>query len=500
MSTWESRKPPKGKAATSYERQGTAMAKRQSDMLIVPEKQGNACGGKRHEKTQESPEETCAGHGAGGSMKTEIDSITNRARNDSKYRFMTVMSLNTEENLLECFWELKSGKAPGIDGVDVRKYEENLGENISNLYRKLREWTYKPQPAKRVYIEKADGTKRGLGIPATEDKIVQMWAKKILEAIYEVDFLDVSIGFRKNMNCHDALKRLISAIERKPVRYVVEMDIRKYFDTVDHKWLIKFISHRVSDGRFLKLIVRFLKSGIMEDGKVSKSDKGTPQGGVLSPILANIYLHYALDLWVEKVYKKKSKGYVEMVRYADDFVIVTQEEEDAKNLDKELEERLKKFGLEIAREKSKIIEFGREAAHKEEQDGKKTETFDFLGFTHYCEKKNGWFKVGVKTIGKRMSRKLSEINDWLRENRNSMELKELWKRLASKVRGHFNYYGITGNSRSISLFLYKVVKMAHKWINRRSQKRKWNWDRFSKYMKFNPMPEVKIYYHMFAKS
>jgi RNA-directed DNA polymerase len=483
------------------EDEGLQKASWQSDQPVVSEKQGNSCGEKGLEKMREDTRETTAERGIGEPMSTKLESLTQRARKDSGYKFMTVMSLFTEEYLRECFGELKKGKAPGIDGVAVEEYEANLGENIKDVCVRMRALAYKPKPVRRVYIPKSDGTQRGLGIPAVEDKMVQVWAKRILEAIYEVDFCDVSYGFRPKRGCHEALKALNDAIMTRPIQYVVDMDIRKFFDTISHEWMMKCLRQRIVDSRFLRLIGRFLNAGVMEDGELIETEQGTPQGGNLSPILANIYLHYVLDLWFERKVKKQLKGYAQLIRYADDFVVCFEKGEEAEAFSKELVERLKKFGLEIAENKSRTIQFGRRAWQEAEAENKKVETFDFLGFTHYCERaRRGTFKVGRKTASKRFGQKMKAMNMWLKGIRNMMTLQEWWKTLKQKLIGHFNYYGISGNSKAIARFHWETKKLVFKWINRRSQRRSYNWEQFERYLRYNPLPKPKIYHSLYALS
>jgi len=407
----------------------------------------------------------------------------------------------TEDFLKECFWELKRDKASGVDGVTVREYEANLEENIRDVVVRMKAWKYRPQPVRRVYIPKPDGKKRPLGIPTVEDKIAQMGIKKILEAIYEVDFSDVSYGFRPKRDCHQALDVLDKVIMTKPVNYIVDMDIEKFFDTVDHKWLMRCLEQRVKDPHFLRLIGRFLNVGIVEEGKLILADKGTPQGAVLSPVLANIYLHYILDLWFERKVKGQLKGFAQLIRYADDFVVCFQSEREAKEFAGALVQRLGKFGLKIAKDKSHIIEFGRYVWQKAQQQGKRVATFDFLGFTHYCDKtRKGAFKLGRKTARKKFALKLKELNQWMKKVRNLIELKEWWQVLRLKLIGHYRYYGISGNMSSMRAYYAQALRLAHKWINRRSQKKSYNWQQFLKFVRYNPLPLPKIYHLTYALS
>jgi group II intron reverse transcriptase/maturase len=481
--------------------EGLQKASGQSDQLVVSGKQGNACGEKGLEKMREDTRGTSVERRIGEPMSTKLESLTQRARRDSGYKFMTIMSLFTPEYLRECFGELKKGKAPGIDGVAVEEYEANLGENIKDLCVRMRALAYKPKPVRRVYIPKTDGTQRGLGIPAVEDKLVQVWAKRILEAIFEVDFSDVSYGFRPKRGCHGALKALNDAIMTRPINYVVDMDIRKFFDTISHEWMMKCLRQRVVDGRFLRLIGRFLNAGVMEGGKLIETDRGTPQGGNLSPILANIYLHYVVDLWFERGIKKQLKGYAQLIRYADDFIVCFEKGEEAEAFSKELVERLKKFGLEIAENKSRTIRFGRRAWEDAEAGKGNAETFDFLGFTHYGDRaRRGTFKVGRKTASKRFGQMMRAMNVWLKGIRNMVPLQEWWNTLKQKLRGHYNYYGVSENSRGITRFYWETMKLVFKWINRRSQKRSYNWVQFGRYVHYNQLPKPKIYHSLYALS
>jgi len=434
-------------------------------------------------------------------MTTGLASLTLRAREDPKSKFISLAHLLTEDFLRECFWELKRDKASGVDGVSVQEYGVNLEENLKGLVGKLKAKQYRPQPVRRVYIPKPDGSKRGLGIPAVEDKIVQMGIKKILEAIFEVDFMDVSFGFRPNRSCHDALDVLDKTIMTRPVNYVVDMDIEKFFDTIDHGWLMRCLRERIRDTSLLRLIGRFLKAGVMEEGKYIEVNKGTPQGGIISPILANIYLHYILDLWFEKAVKKQFKGYAQLIRYGDDFIVCFQSSREAKDFEEMLGQRLDKFGLRIAEGKSRVIGFGRYEWEKAQQEGKRVASFDFLGFTHYCDKtRRGKFKLGRKTSSKRFRQKLKATNQWLRSVRNQVKLAEWWKVLGLKLVGHYRYYGMSGNLSALRKFSRETSKLAYKWINRRSQRKSFTFAQYCKFKKYNPLPEPKIYHLTYTLS
>lgn len=449
-----------------------------------------------------SLDETPAIHRDGAWVETKLGLITQRARRDPKCKFTTLAYLLNEGFLRDCFWELKKNKAPGIDGVTVREYEVKLEENLKELVTRLKGKKYRPQPVRRTYIPKDGKGLRPLGIPTVEDKIVQMGIKKILEAIYEQDFMELSYGFRPGRNCHDALDRVDKIIMTKPVNYVVDMDIEKFFDTVDHKWMTECLRERIADPSFLSLIVRFLKAGIMEEGKYQETEEGTPQGGIISPVLANIYLHYILDLWLEKKIKKEFKGYAGLTRYADDFIVCLESEEEAKAFGEKLRERLGKFGLKVSEEKSRVIEFGRKAWQKGKETGIKASTFNFLGFTHYCDKtrKDG-FKVGRKTSGKKMKTKLKAMNQWLKSIRNAVELKEWWKTLKQKLTGHYRYYGMSGNMKELRVYYSRTASLAYKWMNRRSQKKSMNMERYRRLInEWNPLPKPKIYHLTYTLS
>ena len=343
----------------------------QSDYSIVSKKFRNGNGEKGIAVMRSDARDTSARHRTGVQMETKLATLTQRAKEKSGYKFWTLAHLLTEDFLKAGFWELKRDKATGIDRVSVKEYEDDLEANLKDLVARLKAKKYKPQPARRVYIPKSEGKKRGLGIPTVEDKIVQMGIKKILEAIFEVDFMDVSYGFRPNRSCHKALNVLDKTIMTRPVNYVVDMDIRKFFDSIDHQWLMRCLRQRIKDTSLLRLVARFLKAGIMEEGKFIKTDKGTPQGGILSPVLSNIYLHYILDLWFERVIRKELKGYAKLIRYADDFIVCFQSGSEAKAFGEKLKKRLDKFGLEISENKSRIIEFGRYVWKRAQKEGRK---------------------------------------------------------------------------------------------------------------------------------
>ena len=433
-------------------------------------------------------------------METKLSRIAEIARTKPKESFTSLYHLLNEEMLLQCHRELNGHKAVGIDKVTKAEYEENLDENIQDLVQRLRRQSYRPLPVRRTYIPKGDGKgQRPLGISAYEDKIVQMGLSKILQAVYEADFLDCSYGFRPGRSAHDALRALNRVIEKGKISYVVDADIRGFFNNVDHGWLMKFIHLRIADPNLRRLIVKFLKAGIMENGKVESTDLGTPQGSIASPILANVYLHYALDLWFDVAVKKRCKGQAELVRYADDYVCCFQYKEDAEMFYSALISRLAKFKLEVAEEKTNILMFGRFAAqHREKKGIGKPETFDFLGFTHYCgTSRAGKFRVKRKTSKKKFRAKVQAVKTWLKETRHE-GLDVIMETMRKKLVGHYRYYGITDNSKMLGRFRYEVSRLLFKWLNRRSQRQSFNYESYNRFLGRHPLPEPRIYVNIYG--
>lgn len=412
------------------------------------------------------------------------------AKQVAKYgTVQNLMHLVNKEALVIQHRKQETKKAAGIDKMTKTQYAENLGTNIDSLIMRMKQFSYKPLPVRRAYIPKIGSDKlRPLGIPAYEDKLVQGVMADILIAVYEPKFLNCSYGFRPNRSCHSALIALNHNIMRGKTGWIVDADIKGFFDNVSHEWLIKFLEHDIKDKNFVRYIKRFLKSGIMEQGKFIESDKGTPQGGLVSPILANVYLHYVLDLWFEKAVKAKCGGIANMTRYADDFVCCFQYENDARNFYGMLTERLEKFGLSLAEDKSKIIHFGRFA----QTDGTGKTKFDFLGFTHINGKsKEGYYKMVHHTSNKKLKSKRQAVKDWLLENIHINKC-ELVNKLNVKLMGHYRYYGITDNTIKMRCFRKYVMDTLYRVLNRRSQRRI-SWDKYMKFLEFNPIAEPKVY-------
>ena len=387
-------------------------------------------------------------------MSQGLAGVRKAARENKEMRFTALLHHVTVGLLRESFYALKRKAAPGVDGVTWQEYETGLEGRLTDLHGRVHRGAYRAQPSRRVYIQKEDGRQRPLGVAALEDKIVQQAVVTILNPIYEEDFLGFSYGFRPGRSQHQALDALSYALTKKNVNYVLDADIRGFFDNLDsQEWLIKFVQHRVADPRILRLIQKWLKAGVMEEGEWSETETGTPQGSVVSPLLANIYLHYVFDLWVEAWRKKYARGAVVVVRYADDTVLAFQHQTEADRFLENLRERLEKFGLELHPDKTRRIEFGRYAEQNRERRGEgKPETFDFLGFTHISGKnRKGHFTVQRKTIRKRMRKKLQELKQQLCRRMHD-PVPQTGKWLRSVLQGYFNYYAVPGNLNTLALF------------------------------------------------
>jgi len=434
-----------------------------------------------------------------GTTELKLTLIAEHAMRDPQKQFTSLAHLLNVDYLRYCFFSLNRNKAEGVDNVGWYDYNEGLDERLNCLVERLKKKKYKPIPALRVYIPKDDGGQRPLGISAIENKIVEKGIKIILESIYEQDFVDFSYAFRPNRNCHQALNELDDLIMRKPANHIVEADIKGFFDNVSHEHLMDFLRIRIKDSSLLHLIGKFLKAGYIDDGLLVTSDKGTAQGSILSPILANIFLHYVLDMWFEKVVKGNVNGFCGIIRYADDFVCVVQYEHEAERIETALQNRFNRYGLEIHPEKSRRISFGRFESQNAKRQNRPANTFDFLGITHFCDKtRKGAFKLGRRTSCKKFIKKCKEMTKWLKAVRNLKKLKEWWKTLISKLRGHYQYYGVSGNFNRIDAFYKHTIRMLHKWLNRRSQKKSMNWEKFNNYLDHYPLPKPKIVHHFYT--
>lgn len=431
--------------------------------------------------------------------KNKLTLIAKKAKAELRLKFTSQIHLLNEEYLYECFKQLKRGKAPGIDGRTVESYsEDEIKSAISQLVKDLKAQKYRPSAVRRVYIPKANGKQRPLGIPTVMDKVLQRAVANILEPLYEPLFRDCSYGFRPNRSAHDALKAVNHMVMGQKVNWIIDADIKDFFGNVNHDWLMKCLKERINEPNLLRLIKLFLKAGVMNKGINEQTTKGTPQGGIVSPILANIYLHYVLDLWFELKEVPKQKGYAELVRYADDFVIGAQHKAEAISMLADIRTRLAEFGLELAEDKTHILEFGRFAERNRKKQGQgKPETFDFLGFTHHCSTtRDGRFALKVKTGRKKYTAALAKLKLWLMLNR-VLPIKLIWKALALKLQGHYNYYGLSGNFTAIKLYYYHTRLLVFKWLNRRSQKKSWNWEQFQIYWNKHQLPKPELKYAIY---
>jgi RNA-directed DNA polymerase len=419
-------------------------------------------------------------------MQTSLRGISRRAAKDKEHRFGNLYGLLNENYLKWCFWQLKRDAAPGIDQVDFYEYLENLDENIRDLVKRLRQKKYRAKLVRRQYIPKTNGKRRPLGIPATDDKVLQLGVAKILEAIFEEDFLDVSYGYRPVIGPQDAVRDLTRKLQFGRYSHIVEADIKGFFDHLDHHWMIRMLEQRVNDRSFLRLIQKWLKAGILDtSGEVIHPATGTPQGGIVSPVLANVYLHYALDLWFEKRIKRRCNGEALIIRYADDFVCAFQYKQDAEAFYQQLNERLRKFELEVSPEKTRTLLFSRNKL-------KESETFDFLGFEFRRDiSRNLKPVIKRRTSRKKLRASIASFTEWIKTNRNK-KISKIMMTLRTKYRGYWNYYGVIGNYDSLMTFYYHSVRILFKWLNRRSQRLSYNWAGFKDLLKQFLIPAPRI--------
>jgi RNA-directed DNA polymerase len=419
--------------------------------------------------------------------------VNEAARRSRQTRFTALLHHVDTEALKRSFWRQRRRASAGVDGVTVEIYEKDLEANIRNLCDRVHTGRYRPQPVRRVNIPKPDGGMRPLGVPVLEDKIVQGAVAEVLSAVYEVNFLGFSYGFRPKRSPHQALKALERALVTQKVNWVLDADIRRFFDSVDHEWLLRMVAHRIADPRILRLIRQWLRAGILESGEWSETVEGTPQGAGISPLLANIFLHYVFDLWVAQWRRRQAHGEVIVIRYADDTLLGFEQEQDARKMLSDLKRRLKQFGLRLHEKKTRLIEFGRFAVERRARRGeRKPETFDFLGFTHCCGRtKDGRFIIRRKTQRKRVTRKLKELRIEARRRMHWL-IGEQQRWLASVLRGHYAYYGIPTNGRSLNNFAYEVQKLWFKVLRRRSQKSHMTWSRFNDLLKIFPLPQPRL--------
>jgi len=456
-----------------------------SDDLVVPAKlPNNAWGGAaeavegRGSPKGNAASETRSGRRAGQSVSGELGRVRQVAQKDKDVRFTALLHHVDVDRLRSAYWALKPKAAPGVDGVTWEDYGQDLEENLRDLHTRVHRGSYRARPSRRVYIPKPDGRRRPLGVAALEDKILQRAVVEVLNAVYEADFLGFSYGFRPGRSPHDALDALAVGLRRKRVNWVLDADFREFFTSLDHRWLVRFLKHRIGDERVLRLIGKWLAAGVIEEGSWTAYEEGVPQGASVSPLLANVYLHYVLDLWVHQWRTRHARGEVSIVRFADDFVVGFEHRDEAERFWADLRDRLAKFSLELNAEKTRLIEFGRFAAPNRRARGLgKPETFRFLGFTHICgTSRSGHFKPLRITDSKRMRAKLHVIEGKLARRRH-LPIPEQGRWLASVLRGHANYYGVPGNQRALYAFRSEAVRLWFMALRRRSQRTTVTWER-----------------------
>jgi group II intron reverse transcriptase/maturase len=459
-----------------------------SDSPVVPAKPPNKAAPAAAEVAEErglakenAASTTRPGRSAGPGVPNGLDRVREIARKDKDVRFTALLHHVDLDRLRAAYWAISPQAAPGVDGVRWGTYGQDLEANLRDLHARVHAGAYRASPSRRAYIPKADGRQRPLGIATLEDKILQRAVVEVLNAIYEVDFLGFSYGFRPGRSPHDALDALAVGIERKRVNWVLDADIRDFFSRLDHVWLQKFLEHRIADKRVLRLIRKWVSAGVIENGEWEASEVGAPQGASASPLLANVYLHYVFDRWARRWRTRQARGDMIIVRFADDFIVGFEHQADALRFLADLRERFATFGLELHPDKTRLIEFGRHAARIRAARGDgKPETFDFLGLTHICGKtKTGRFWLKRKTISKRLRAKLASVKDQLQRRRHQ-PIPDQGRWLASVVRGHLNYFAVPGNTDAVAAFRTQVTRHWFKALRRRSQRTRLNWTRMSR--------------------
>lgn len=431
-------------------------------------------------------------------MGTKLARIAQLSKENPDMVFTSIGHLINKELLMECHKMMDGKKAVGIDGVTKEDYGRNLEENLDKLVGRLKQKSYKPQPARKVEIPKDNGKTRPLSIYCYEDKLVQEALKRVLEAVFEPHFYDEMWGFRPNRGCHKAIQSLNVMLEKRPTSYVLDADIKGFFDHINHDWAVRFIESRIKDPNIIRLVRRMLKGGILEDYRYEKTEEGSGQGSVCSPIIANIYMHYVLVWWFKEKMQPRFRGYSGLTVYADDFVVVFQYKDDAERFYEHLKKRMEHFGMTLEENKTRLIEFGRFAEERCAKKGRKPQTFTFLGFTHYCSHgRNGKFRVKRKTSKKKFAKKCKEVHRIIRDMR-TRRLAVIIKKMNQILVGYYHYYGITDNIDSLRNFRRQMRKSLFKWLNRRSQKKSYTWEQFDDMLRTYPLAEPKIYVSVYA--
>lgn len=428
--------------------------------------------------------------------KTKLNRIALLSKQDPKRSFESLMHHFNEESLKECFRELDGKKALGADGITKTTYGNDLDLNILTLVSKMKAMAYRPGPVREVLIPKEGkpGETRPLGISGFEDKIVQKMMQKVLESIYEPIFLACSYGFRPGKGCHDAIKDLQHYLYANNTQTIIDIDLKNFFGTIDHQMMEDILKEKIKDPKFMRYINRMFKAGVLSEGDLTVSDEGVPQGSICSPVLANVFAHYAIDMWIEERVKPQCKGKVALFRYADDAIICCEYDGDALRIRKYLAQRLEGFKLKLNEEKTKQVPFDKRLVAQGVEQG----TFDFLGFTFYWGRaRSGRVIPKLRTKAKTMKAKLCKVKEWIKGIKDKKPIKQIWKTFVSKLRGHVNYYGVSHNADNVSKFLYEAKKIVFKWLNRRSQRKSFTWEQFGKYVEIHPLPTVKIVHRLF---
>lgn len=426
--------------------------------------------------------------------ETKLQRIAWLSEKDPQKQFNWLMHHFNEESLRECFHKLDKKKALGVDKVSKEQYQENLEENITSLVTRMKTMSYRPGPVREVLIPKEDGKMRPLGISNFEDKIIQAMTAQILEKIYEPIFIENSFGFRPGRSCHMAIKRLHHYLFQKEIETVIDVDLKNFFGTIDHQLLKEILEIKIKDKKFIRYIVRMFKAGVLSKDDLKVNDEGVPQGSICSPILSNIFAHYAIDIWIQKTVKPCCKGRIEIFRYADDSVICCEFDTDAQRIKEALIKRMHRFKLELNQDKTKLVTFSK----RRHREGKQQGAFDFLGFTFYLGRSKRKVVIPkLKSRGKTMRNKLKKVNEWALRNRNRYKMMDIWKIFCLKLIGHLNYYGVSHNTKYVEIFMEKSVRILFKWLNRRSQKRSFTWERFQLFLKKWPLPKPCVMVKLF---
>lgn len=492
----------RGRSANLSEGKADMNADGKSDEFVVPSTQANKAGSEPDTESVEGRNSAKRNVGTSDPDRTPkrtkrgslgLAGVRETARAQPKLQFTSLLHHVNVDLLRTAFFALKKTAAVGVDEVTWHDYEQGLDDRLADLHGRVHRGAYRAKPSKRIYLTKPDGRQRPIGIAALEDKIVQKAVVVVLECIYEQDFLGFSYGFRPGRSQHPALDALNAALTSRKVNWIVDADVAGFFDTIDHEWLIKFLEHRIGDQRILRLIGKWLRAGVSEDGEWSETNVGTPQGAVISPLLGNVFLHYVLDLWIRWWRKQESRGDVVVIRYADDFVIGFERKAEAEACLEELRDRFAKFGLKLHDTKTRMMEFGRHAAERRTTRGEgRPETFDFLGFTHRCgvTRSHGWFTIHRASIGKRMRAKLADLKAKLRQRLHlPIGMNGRW--LRSVLQGWLNYHAVPGNMRRLQQFRQALGRLWLQQLRRRSQRSRWTWQRMYQLMERHlPSPRI----------